>query len=644
MDQTSQSEKAYQKQVYEEILNTLYKAGYYRVQINTLSEFDKVVGGLCWSILSSGDNVDVDILFRENLNIGQKIALSEAIVKALRKMGCPHPLQAHQIQGGQGHLSDFPAIQPVILWLIKKTVAFKEKRNAQLRAYATQQFKKNYSLPKDSTEEEILSSKELMKLIQKQKVTRKFKRAVLSEESQDARILSCLIEYGESFNLKKGSGGGGASAGKNGAKGDSKNSQFTFIDESVEEGEDKVFRITVDDSLAELTADAQATAATATKAGASDSVDLNEFDKKLAKVVKETEEEDAKFQEQLVNAESNMRSQMTEIQAGSATGIPISGSQVGAIVSQNASEISSAAAQYTEQTKQIKKLFETQGGGAGSSSGGVGGGAPQSKYLSLVKQKEIFSTQMAELNQKIKTLKERVTAPAHAALQGKYEAAVQERQTAVEYLEKLNAKYRLLQELEAKYSPQQKHIEELSRLVALRDQLKKEEEDFRAACKAQMLQLKEKIHLYETADPDQIAQDANEEARMKEIEDAFEKVSVTIMIYLSILKSIICVRVLTLLDIVYILILHIFIIICYICKYSICIRYGANTRRCASESPRSTSRWLPPRASSTMCPRAGNSFNTSVGLPNCPSKSRGNSTNRRNTLLCITRSPPSKSS
>lgn len=536
MDQTSQSEKAHQKQVYEDILNNLYKAGYYRVQINTLSEFDKVVGGLCWSILSSGDNVDVDILFRENLNIGQKITLSEAIVKALRKMKCPHPLQAHQIQGGQANLSDFPAIHPVIIWLIKKSIAFKEKRNTQMRAYATQQFKKNYILPKDSTEGDILSSKELNKLIQKQKVTRKFKGAVLTDNSQDARILSCLIEYGESFNLKKGSGvtSGGT---KGGAKSDSKSSQFTFIDESVDDGEDKIFRITVDDSLADLTTDPQTVAASPTKAGNPD-VDLNEFDKKLAKVVKETEEEDAKFQELLVNAESNMRSQMTEIQSGSAgSGVPISGSQVGAIVSQNASEISSAAAQYTEQTKQMKKLFETQTGSAGSGniSGtrnstetGTGTGAPQSKYLSLMKQKEIFTTQMTELNQKIKTLKEKVTAPEHAALQGKYESAVQERQTAVEYLEKLNAKYRLLQELEAKYSPQQKHIDELSRLIELRDQLKKEEDDFRAGCKAQMLQLKEKIHLYETADPDQIAQDANEEARMKEIEDAFEKVSNTV--------------------------------------------------------------------------------------------------------------------
>ena len=88
---------------------------------SNLSDFDRVVGGLCWCITSSGvsfqlcfknsvclivllsqENVDVDVLFQENSTIGQKISLSEAITKALRKMGCPHPLQPHQIQGGVG--------------------------------------------------------------------------------------------------------------------------------------------------------------------------------------------------------------------------------------------------------------------------------------------------------------------------------------------------------------------------------------------------------------------------------------------------------------------------------------------------------------------------------------------------------------
>eukprot|EP01032_Pedospumella_encystans_P037296 gene37296-42240_t len=89
MDQTSETEKVYQKQKYEEIIEILLGAGYFRARINTLSEFDKVVGGLCWCLVSSGEVVDVDILFQENSTTGQKIALSESIVNALKKMGCP---------------------------------------------------------------------------------------------------------------------------------------------------------------------------------------------------------------------------------------------------------------------------------------------------------------------------------------------------------------------------------------------------------------------------------------------------------------------------------------------------------------------------------------------------------------------------
>ena len=71
MDQTSETEKALQRQKFEEIVEILLSAGYFRARISNLSSFDKVVGGLCWCITSSGEDVDVDILFQE---IGNLIA------------------------------------------------------------------------------------------------------------------------------------------------------------------------------------------------------------------------------------------------------------------------------------------------------------------------------------------------------------------------------------------------------------------------------------------------------------------------------------------------------------------------------------------------------------------------------------------
>lgn len=99
MDQTSEAEKVFRREKFKEIIHALLSAGYHRAIVSSLSDFDKVVGGLCWCITHIGIDVDVDILFQENSTIGQRIALSEAIITALSKMGCPSTLQAHQIQG-----------------------------------------------------------------------------------------------------------------------------------------------------------------------------------------------------------------------------------------------------------------------------------------------------------------------------------------------------------------------------------------------------------------------------------------------------------------------------------------------------------------------------------------------------------------
>ena len=89
----------------------------------------------------------MDILFTENSTIGQRIKLSEQIVTALRKMQCPAPLQAHQIQG-----SDFAAIYPVIVWLIKKFFETREAIKEMMRDHSEMVFDRGYLLPEDDYE------------------------------------------------------------------------------------------------------------------------------------------------------------------------------------------------------------------------------------------------------------------------------------------------------------------------------------------------------------------------------------------------------------------------------------------------------------------------------------------------------------
>ena len=107
---TSADEKKLQITKFASTIEDLLKAGYFRAGITSLSLFDRVIGGLCWCITSSGVAVDVDILFRENMDIGQKVSLSEKVVVACREMKCPFPLQANQIS----QCNDFGALLPVI--------------------------------------------------------------------------------------------------------------------------------------------------------------------------------------------------------------------------------------------------------------------------------------------------------------------------------------------------------------------------------------------------------------------------------------------------------------------------------------------------------------------------------------------------
>jgi hypothetical protein len=73
LDQTSEAERKDQQRALSELLGVLLSAGYFRARIPTLTPFDKVVGGLCWAISSSGAAVDVDLFYDEELALGQKM-------------------------------------------------------------------------------------------------------------------------------------------------------------------------------------------------------------------------------------------------------------------------------------------------------------------------------------------------------------------------------------------------------------------------------------------------------------------------------------------------------------------------------------------------------------------------------------------
>ena len=94
--------------------------GYFRARLN-IPPFDKILGGLCWSI--TGSAFDIDLEMEDDLTRGQKVELAEKVVKSLTTMECPYAIFPHQISG-----LDYEALVPLIKWLIVK---LKENRDSR---------------------------------------------------------------------------------------------------------------------------------------------------------------------------------------------------------------------------------------------------------------------------------------------------------------------------------------------------------------------------------------------------------------------------------------------------------------------------------------------------------------------------------
>ncbi|XP_057708655.1 coiled-coil domain-containing protein 93 isoform X1 [Corythoichthys intestinalis] len=185
-----------------EILELLLAAGYFRSRIKGLSPFDKVVGGMTWCITTCNYDIDVDLLFQENLTIGQKIALTEKIVSVLPKMKCPHQLEPHQIQG-----LDFIHIFPVVQWLVKRAIETREQMGDYVRAYSISQFQKTYSLPEDEEFDQRRSQAvgAVLDVLDVYKPQRKYRRQKEAVEllDEECKVHSTLLEYGRRYGLSK---------------------------------------------------------------------------------------------------------------------------------------------------------------------------------------------------------------------------------------------------------------------------------------------------------------------------------------------------------------------------------------------------------------------------------------------------------
>lgn len=153
--------------IMDDIVEVLVRAGYFRAQIKTLPEFDKIIGGFAWAMQAFSTEFDIDIFYTDALDLGQKISLTERLVMVLMALKCPHRIEPHQIVG-----LDYSSLLPVVKWLVKRSGEVRQEHEAFNRLLALRYYFRVLNLDDNSTRSyyivPISKLKGLHKLIDKE--------------------------------------------------------------------------------------------------------------------------------------------------------------------------------------------------------------------------------------------------------------------------------------------------------------------------------------------------------------------------------------------------------------------------------------------------------------------------------------------
>ena len=179
-------------ELYNKIVESLITAGYFRARINSLEPFDKILGGLAWIL--TGCFYDIDIEFKDEMNLTEKIRVSEKIVAGLKAINCPMTLNPVQIQG-----LDLKPLYQTLQWLQKRLLETRDERNALNKKISVNFYDKEYTEPE---EEQLKLSNDTDEMLNAKynvlKENRKYKpKAKLSFNYNDElRVYFGMIEFG----------------------------------------------------------------------------------------------------------------------------------------------------------------------------------------------------------------------------------------------------------------------------------------------------------------------------------------------------------------------------------------------------------------------------------------------------------------
>ena len=182
-------------ELYNKIVESLITAGYFRARINSLEPFDKILGGMAWIL--TGCFYDIDIEFKDEMNLTEKIRVSEKVVAGLKAINCPMTLNPVQIQG-----LDLKPLYQTLQWLQKRLLETRDERNALNKKISVNFYNKEYKeIDKDKLKLSNDTNEMLKAKYEKLKENRKYKPKnkltnIAPNYNDELRVFFSMLEFG----------------------------------------------------------------------------------------------------------------------------------------------------------------------------------------------------------------------------------------------------------------------------------------------------------------------------------------------------------------------------------------------------------------------------------------------------------------
>ena len=176
-------------ELYNKIVDLLISAGYFRARIQNLEPFDKLLGGMAWTL--TGCFYDIDIDFKDDMNLTEKIRVSEKITAGLKSINCPFLLNPVQITR-----FDLKPVYECLQWLVKKLKETQDERNEMNKKFSVNFIE---SKMKEKQNLIVIDNEEILKgkyNLLKQNRKYKQKNKLNFDYNDELRVFFSMIEYG----------------------------------------------------------------------------------------------------------------------------------------------------------------------------------------------------------------------------------------------------------------------------------------------------------------------------------------------------------------------------------------------------------------------------------------------------------------